>query len=91
MKRIAGFAALVMVAVLAGCGAGSKAEMMTKIDNAKTIEEVRKALGKPTRYEATDVAIFGKVETLEYTASDGIVVVTGHNGKVFTKATGEKK
>lgn len=77
--------------LLSGCGNGNKQDIMKKLDSAKTGDEVRKLLGNPSNYEANEMPVLGKVETLTYSAADGEVIVVLHNNKVFTKATGEKR
>lgn len=83
--------AVVTLALLCGCGNGKTQDMMAKIDNAKTGDEVKSALGKPDKYEAVDIPVIGKAETLTYKGSDGDVVIILHNNKVFTKSTGSSK
>jgi len=77
--------------LLPGCGNGNKQDIMSKLSSAKTGDEVRKLLGSPSGYEASDMPVIGKMETLTYKASDGEIVVVLHNNKVFTVATGDKK
>ncbi len=77
--------------LLSGCGNGNKQDIMQKLNSAKTGDDVRKLLGSPSKYDASEMPVLGKVETLTYSASDGEVIVVLHNNKVFTKATDEKK
>lgn len=88
-----GVCAAMLLALLAGCGAGSltKEDMMTKLKDAKTGDDVRKALGKPDGYDSSEVPIVGKTETLTYKGKDGDVVVVVLNNKVLTKATDRPK
>jgi len=83
--------AVVSLALLCGCGAGKTQDMMAKIDKAQTGDEVRSALGKPDEYNAMDIPVVGKGETLTYKGSDGDVIVVLHNNKVVSKAAGSKK
>lgn len=83
--------AVMLLALLSGCGNGTTQDMMGKIDKAKTGDEVRSALGKPAEYSAMDMPLIGKAETLTYKGSDGEVIVILHNNKVFSKSTGGKK
>ena len=80
-------AAVALLALLCGCGNGKTQDIMSKLDKAKTGDEVRSALGKPDKYDAIDIPVIGKAETLTYKGSDGDVQVILHNGKVFSKAT----
>lgn len=88
VKRLIQALAVVLLAAQCGCGAGKTQDIMAKIDKAKTGEEVRSALGKPDKFEAVDIPVIGKVETLVYKGADGDVTVILHNNKVFSKATG---
>ena len=83
--------AVVLLVLLCGCGNGTTQDMMGKIKNAKTGDDIRSALGKPAEYSAMDMPVIGKAETLTYKGSDGEVVVILHNDKVFSVATGGKK
>ena len=84
--------AVVMLALLCGCGAGKTQDMMAKIDKAQTGDEVRNALGKPDQYDAAELPIVKtKVETLVYKGSDGNVKVLLHNNKVFSKSAESNK
>jgi len=84
--------ALVSALTLVGCGPGSKQDLVNKVKPGMTKEEVEQALGKNNGYDAVDVPLLGKNETLKYNASDGVVVINIQNGKVLgIVATEEKK
>jgi len=85
--------AVVMVGALtlAGCGRGSKQDVVNKVKTGMTKEEVEKALGNPDGYDAVEVPLLGKNETLKYNASDGVVVINIQSGKVLAIASGEEK
>lgn len=83
-------AVLLSLLLLSGCGNGTKQDIMTKLEQAKTGDDVRKLLGKPGKYDASDMPLIGKVETLTYSAADGEVTVVLHNNKIVTKSTGKK-
>lgn len=76
--------------LLSGCGNGNKQAIVSKLEQAKTGDEIRKLLGNPSKYDAKDMPLIGKVETLTYTASDGEVTVVLHNNKKVLVDT-EKK
>lgn len=88
-----GVCAVGLLTLLAGCGAGSytKEDMMTKLKDAKTGDDVRKALGKPDVYDFSEVPIVGKTESMTYKGKDGDVTVIVLNNKVITKATERPK
>ena len=79
-------AVLTLVLPIAGCGNGSKQDIVSKTANVKTKQELEKALGKPDNFNK-----LGPIETWTYKASDGEVsfVITGDN--VAIQATGDKK
>jgi len=81
---------LVSLMLITGCGRGTKNELANKVDKLTTVEEVKKALGKPDSYDVMEVPIIGKTETLTYIASDGELKISVLNGKVMMKITGEK-
>lgn len=91
--NIRGLIAVFLLALATGCGAGSmsKEDMMTKLKDAQTGDDVRKALGKPDGYEASEVPIVGKTESLTYNGKDGNITVILLNNKVVTKATEKPK
>jgi hypothetical protein len=87
VKNVFQALALVMLALLCGCGAGKTQDMMSKIDKAQTGDEVRSALGKPDTYDAKEIPIVKtKIETLVYKGSDGELTVILNNNKVFSKS-----
>lgn len=81
--------AVLLLTLASGCGTGSmsKEDMMTKLKNAETGDDVRKALGKPDGYEASEVPIVGKSESMTYKGKDGNLTVNLLNNKIITKST----
>jgi len=75
---------------LAGCGNGTKQDIMKKAENAKTKAELQSALGKPDNVDAAG-AMGMTMETWTYKGSDGDVVFTITNDKVQMKMTGGGK
>ena len=88
MKRILCSLALGLVMVLAGCGQGTKQDIMDKAKDVKTKEELEKVLGKPDRVNS-----IGLAERWTYKGSDGDVNFNIVGGKVMVTDTigGEKK
>ncbi len=64
--------------LLAGCGRGSKQDILHKAERATTKAELERALGKPDRFEASGIGPL-TLETWVYRASDGevVFVITG--------------
>ncbi|HYG75464.1 MAG TPA: hypothetical protein VEK08_10720 [Planctomycetota bacterium] len=90
--RLGAFGAMMLsLCLLAGCGNGSKQDIIGKIEKASTVDEVKAKLGKPDKYDVAELPVLGKTETLTYKASDGEVIVTAQNGKVLMKVSGDKK
>lgn len=79
--------AVLSVVFLAGCGRGSKQDIVKKGEKASTRAELEKALGKPDKFDKIPL---GEIWT--YTASDGEVKFTILGDKVtpFT-ITGDKE
>ena len=91
MKKILVLFTLLGALMLAGCGRGSKQDIMNKVKVGMTKDEVEKALGKADGYDAVDVPFLGKNETLKYNGSDGVVAINVQNGKVLVIGSGEEK
>jgi hypothetical protein len=77
---------LALLLSLAGCGNGSKQDIINKTSNAKTKQELESALGKPQNFNK-----LGPIETWTYKATDGEVsfLITGDT--VQMQATADKK
>ncbi|HEY3320717.1 MAG TPA: hypothetical protein VGP72_09660 [Planctomycetota bacterium] len=83
-------AACTLIFALAGCGNGSRQDIMEKAKEAKNAKELRAALGKPDKIDSVEV-LSVRNETWTYKGSDGEVVFQLMNDKVILKASGEKK
>jgi hypothetical protein len=64
-------------------------DVMTKTKDIKKKDELQKVMGKPDKYEAAEVPMIGSAETWTYTCSDGNVVFTIANDKVFMRVAGK--
>jgi hypothetical protein len=78
-----------LVAVLAGCGRGSKHDIIQKTENVTTRAELEKALGKPDRFESAGVGPL-RMETWVYRASDGEVLFLVAGEAVISRTTGPR-
>ena len=74
---------------LNGCGTPSMQDVMTKSKDIKKKDELQSVLGKPDKYEAAQLPMIGSTETWTYICSDGNVVFTIANDKVFMRVAGK--
>jgi len=83
--RIALLAALAIV--LAGCGRGTKHDIIQKTEHVTTRAALEQALGKPDRFESAGVGPL-RMETWVYRASDGEVLFVVAGDTVVSRTTG---
>ena len=69
MRSVATTFAFLLVLLLAGCFAPSKADIIKKADGASTRADLESALGEPS-----EVSKIGPIEKWTYKAADGAVV-----------------
>jgi hypothetical protein len=88
VKRLIWGLSVAAVLLLAGCGSGTIQDIRAKAKKCETVEQLEKALGKPTK--VSSVKVLGVAsETWTYKASDGEVTYQILNGKVMMEAAGE--
>lgn len=86
MRRLGWLVLLFAGFALAGCGNGTKQDMMTKADGLKTSAELEKVFGKPAEFGGS--TFLGQTaEQWTYKASDGKVQFYVVNGKVLGRVT----
>ncbi|MBE7462068.1 MAG: hypothetical protein HS116_01130 [Planctomycetes bacterium] len=85
-------ASLVLALTLAGCGRGSKQDIMKKAEGISKKADLEAKLGKPDKFDKVGVGPL-TAETWVYNGSDGEVVFVIAGDTVTLKASGnsEKK
>jgi len=79
---------MVLVALtLAGCGRGSKQDVMKKAEGISKKADLEKALGKPDSFSSSGIGPL-TIETWTYKVSDGEVVFVITGDTVSLKAAG---
>lgn len=90
MNKILTTFALALVLTLAGCGRGSKQDVMKKVEGISKKADLEKALGKPDSFSSSGIGPL-TVETWTYKVSDGEVVFLITGDTVAIKAAGDAK
>ncbi|MCW8131479.1 MAG: hypothetical protein KIS92_14110 [Planctomycetota bacterium] len=77
----------VLALTLAGCGRGTKQDVLKKADGIGKKADLEKALGKPDSFSSSGIGPL-TIETWTYKASDGEVVFLITGDTVTIKAAG---